>query len=375
MVGKLVAFLCRNVLLLACCFFACTLVLIGMRFPFVAFVAVVAVIWRRLRRRVGSDWSHGSAAVASVAEMERAGMLDGDGLILGRCLPERPSRREAILGLLSPRVSSEAACRRFFAAFFGTHWYSDCMVRVRDYVHLLTCAPAGAGKGVAALIPNLLSYRGNCVVVDPKGELFKLTARHRRKKFGHRIIRLDPFNVCGPGGDTLNPFDFISDTDDFLDACRDLGNMLVVRSGTETDPHWNDSTELHLTAFAAFVCGCETDRAHRNLATVRGIASSRARYTKAIEVMQQVTACQGVISRLGGLLTWFTGEELGSVLTTFQRHTAFLDSPAVARNIAASSFDPMILRRGKATVYLILPHDRLVSLAALQRMWVGTICG
>ena len=52
--------------------------------------------------------------------------------------------------------------------------------------------------------------------------------------------------------------------------------------------------------------------------------------------MQQVDACQGVIQRLGGLLTWFTGEELGSVLTTFQRHTAFLDSPAIARNTTPS---------------------------------------
>ena len=42
--------------------------------------------------------------------------------------------------------------------------------------------PAGAGKGIAVLIPNLLSYRGNCVVTDPKGELFNLTARHRQKQ-------------------------------------------------------------------------------------------------------------------------------------------------------------------------------------------------
>jgi type IV secretion system protein VirD4 len=223
------------------------------------------------------------------------------------------------------------------------------------------------------LIINLLSYRGNCCVTDPKGELFNLTSEFRRKRFGHKIIRLDPFGVCGPGSDTLNSLGSIDpDAEDSLESCRDLANMLVVRNGNEPDPHWNDSAELNLTAFIAFVCGCETDRTQRNLATVRGIASSRASYAKAVETMQQVDACQGVIRRLGGLLTWFTGEELGSVLTTFQRHTAFLDSPAVARNIATSSFDPMILRKSKATVYLILPADRLVSLAPLQRMWIGT---
>ena len=104
-----------------------------------------------------------------------------------------------------------------------------------------------------------------------------MTSEHRRKRFGHRIIRLDPFGVCGPGGDTLNPCDSIdADTDDFLDACRDLANMLVVRSGEEKEPHWNDSAELTLTAFTSFVCGFEPDRTQRNLSTVRGIASSRA---------------------------------------------------------------------------------------------------
>jgi type IV secretion system protein VirD4 len=33
----------------------------------------------------------------------------------------------------------------------------------------------------------------------------------------------------------------------------------------------------------------------------------------------------------------------------------------------------MILRNGKADVFLILPHDRLTSLSRLQRLWIGTI--
>lgn len=372
MIGKLTAFLCRIVLVLACNIFGWGVILIGMRFPSVVVAALAYAAWRRLRRGDSSAWSHGSATIAGARDIE--GLLTGEGLILGRCLPEKPSKRRGIFSLISPWIGSETACRTFLAAFFGKQWYADRMIRVRDPIHLATYGPAGAGKGVGVLVPNLLSYRGNCVVTDPKGELFKLTAKHRRKKFGHRIIRLDPFGVCGPDSDTLNPFDFIdSKADDFLDACRDLSNMLVVRPGQEKDPHWNDSAELNLTAFTAFTCGYEPNPASRNLSTVRGIASSRQSYAKAVEIMQRTDACQGVIKRHGGLLTWFTGEELGSVLTTFQRHTAFLDSPAVARNTAASSFDPMILRNGKATVYLILPADRLASLAPLQRMWVGTI--
>jgi type IV secretion system protein VirD4 len=371
MLSKLLSFLSRIVFILACGVFALGVVLIGVRFPYVALGLAAWMAWRRMRRIRGSDWSHGQAKIASLQDAERGGLLADDGLILGRCLPEKPTKRAALLALFSAQVSSETACRMFLAAFFGKQWYADRMLRICKYVHLATFAPAGAGKGVAVLVPNLFSYRGNCVVTDPKGELFKLTARHRHKRFGHSIIRLDPFGVCGPGSDTLNPFDFIdAKGDDFLDACRDLANMLVVRNGQEKDPHWNDSAELNLTAFTAFTCGFEPNPKLRNLQTVRVIASSRERFARAVEIMQQVDACQGVIQRLGGLLTWFTGEEQASVLTTFQRHTAFLDSPAIARNTACSSFDPRILRKGKATVYLILPADRLASLATLQRMWI-----
>ena len=374
MLSRLFAFLTRIVFLLACGLFAVGLVLIGRRFPMIAFALAAWVAWKRLRQWRGSSWSHGSAEFSGLAAMEKGGLLPDDGLILGRCLPEKPSKLAAILGLLNPRILSKSACRLFLAAFFGRGWLADRMIRLRTPIHLATFAPAGAGKGVSVLVPNLRSYRGNCVVTDPKGELYRLTAEHRRKQFGHTIIRLDPFGVCGKGGDTLNPFDFIdAEADDFLDACRDLANMLIVRKTGAKDPHWDDSAELNLTALTAFVCGFEPDRTQRNLQTVRGIASARNRYAAAVEIMQKIDACQGVIRRLGGLLTWFTGEELGSVLTTFQRHTAFLDSPAIARHTASSSFDPMILRHGKATVYLILPHDRLSSLSALQRMWVGTL--
>lgn len=373
MLSKLLASLSRIVFITACGVFASGVALICVRFPFPALGLAAWMAWRRVRSGQGSDWSHGQARVASLQDAESGNLLAADGLILGRCLPEKPTKRAALLALLSPRVGPETACRMFLAAFFGKQWNADRMIRIRTYVHLATFGPAGSGKGVAVLVPNLLSYRGNCVVTDPKGELFTLTSR-RRKRFGHKIIRLDPFGVCGPGSDTLNPYDFIdSNADDFLDACRDLANMLVVRNGEEKDPHWNDSAELNLTAFTAFTCGFEPNPKLRNLQTVRSIASSRQTYARAVEIMQQVDTCQGVIKRLGGLLTWFTGEEQSSVLSTFQRHTAFLDSPAIARNTACSSFDPRILRTGKATVYLILPAERLASLAPLQRMWIGTI--
>ena len=97
----------------------------------------------------GSHWSHGQARAASLQDAERGGLLADDGLLLGRCLPEKPSKRAAVLALLAPRLGSESACRTFLAAFFGKQWIADRMLRTHTHVHLATIAPTGAGKASA----------------------------------------------------------------------------------------------------------------------------------------------------------------------------------------------------------------------------------
>ena len=52
-------------------------------------------------------------------------------------------------------------------------------IGVRSEQHMLTVAGSRSGKGVSAIIPNLLTYRGSVVAIDPKGELATLTAARR----------------------------------------------------------------------------------------------------------------------------------------------------------------------------------------------------
>jgi type IV secretion system protein VirD4 len=232
----------------------------------------------------------------------------------------------------------------------------------------------GRGKSRFVLYINLFLYKGSCVVNDPKGELFLETALHRIKKLKHRVVNLDFFEICGVGTFQFNPLDCIDDkADDFLDLCRDLANMMIIRSGTETEPHWNDSAELVLTAFIVFVCACEDIPEQRNLSGVRALISSRDGYMEAIQTMQLVESHQGVVKRLGEQLTWLQDKELNSVMSTLQRQTAWLDSPIIARNMASSNFDPMMLRTSRASVFLILPSDKLEIYAPLMRILVGVI--
>lgn len=364
----------RSILMMACSCVAFGLFMLGVRMPFMFVVIGLGVAWKGARGWAGSGWSHGTARIARLGELVRYRLLANDGLILGTTgLLPRPTLKEGLSALISS-TSAEWACRQFLSALGGSKWVSDRMIRIQNFTHLATFAPTGRGKGVSVLIPNLLSYRHSCVITDPKGELFVLTADHRRQRFGHRIIRLDPFGLCGPGSDALNPLDFINDkADDFLEACRDLADMLIVQSGKEPDPYWNESARSVLTAFIAFVCACEDQPGKRTLDTVRDLLSSRHSYNKAIEIMQQVESHGGVIQRLGHSMTWHVDKELASVLSNVQRFTEYLDSIPVARNVSFTTFDPMWLRTGRASIYLCLPHDRLETLAPLLRLWIGVI--
>lgn len=340
----------------------------------VAVIAFGLLVWGGKRRRFGSGTAYGSARLASHMQLEANGLIGGGGLILGRagwCMP--PTWRQALFGLLNPFCRSESAVRQFLTALVPKSGEGR-MIRLRTFTHLCTFAPAGKGKSVAVLVPNLRSYSGSCVIVDPKAELFKLTAWYRRWALGHRIVRIDPFKLTkkSPPSDTLNPLDFLNPGDpDFLDNCRDLANMLIVRQGTETDPHWNDAAELCLTAFIAYVRACEQEPEHRNLQSVRGLVSSPVRFAQAIADMQADS--DPVIQRLGSQLEWFKERELNSVMTSLTRHVSWMDSPAVAANMRRSSFDPRWLKSRRTTVYLVLPHDKLTTLAPLMRMWLGTI--
>jgi type IV secretion system protein VirD4 len=378
MIAQSWAFLNRLMLLLAVMLASLGVAWIVRLYPFATLIGLAAVVWHQSHRFTGSRWSHGTAKMASSQDLLRGGMLCDSGLTLGTTeLVNRPGRLSATLGLISPLRSGEQACRCFLAAWFGSAWQANRFIRIQKFVHVATFAKTGGGKGVGLIVPNLLSYGLSVVVIDIKGELYKITADHRKRRLKHKIIRLDPLGIAGPVAESacINPLDYIDESSDsFLDQCRELAGQLVVKTGKEQDQHWVESARLVLTAFIAFVCGCESDRSKRTLNTVRMFVSSRVAFANAITIMQQETAaCEGVIARLGNLLTWYVDRELGSVLTTVQRFTEFLDSPSIQRHTASSSFDPRILRSGKVSIYLCLPHDKVESLAPLQRMWISTI--
>jgi type IV secretion system protein VirD4 len=289
--------------------------------------------------------THGSAKLGDFHDAKRGGLLAEFGPVLGRAeyLASGPNRR--------------------------------LLLRLRNFTHLACFAATGRGKSVGITIPNAYFWPKSLVLLDKNGEVFEATSEYRKQAYGQKQIRLDPHFTRGDGGQFYNPLDFIDDqSSTFFDDCWALAKLLVFRKGTEHEPHWNDSAELVITAFIAFVCACEKNPAERNLLTVQRLASSPKAFAKAVSVMQQITSHHGVIARLGGLLAWFVDKELSSVATTTNRHLAFLSSPPVARMLSRSSFDPKeLLTQLGATIYICFAADKMDVMPPLNRLLVGSL--
>jgi type IV secretion system protein VirD4 len=330
-----------------------------------------------LRRKGGNYTAYGTARWASLDDLRYAGMVGAwRGPIIGRITNDsKPAFNKAQRDLFNPRVSSKEACEQFFDAirFFRPPRQTKELVRLSNAVHTAFIAPTGVGKGVSCVIPFLLTSNQSAVVVDFKGELFQKTAEHRRRKFGHRIVVLDPYKVVSAQPDTFNPMEFIErESPSAIDQCRDLAEAIVVRTGQEREPHWADSAEAWIGALIALVVQYG-EFGDRSLQTVRKLLTNPTKLEMAIKLMCASDAWGGMLARMGGQLTQYKDRELSSTLTTTNRFLRFLDTLAVADTTQKSSFNPADLLGGKMTCYLVLPPEHMRAQSPLLRSWIGSL--
>jgi type IV secretion system protein VirD4 len=345
---------------------------IGWVFVFIGFIALA-----RMRQKIGlALTAHGSAYWAGENELRRAGMIEARrGLILGRLLGStKVGLAGGIKGLLNARIKAKDACRLFFSAVQRRQ--PAPLVRLPQAITAVCFAPPGAGKSTGLVIPFLLTCEESCVVIDFSGELALATANVRRR-MGHEVVILDPYGVVTPKlhmkSATYNPIDGINKNSPLaLDDCNGVAKELVVRTGDEKEPHWLDSAEAHISAVAATVVQYGTP-GRRSLQEVSDVLASPNKLELCKKLMKQSLAWDGMLARHGSKLDFFVDKEKGSVLTTVNRSLRFLDTPAMAASTRASSFNPAKLKRGKMTVYIVLPPEQMKAGMGWLRLIVGSM--
>jgi type IV secretion system protein VirD4 len=257
-------------------------------------------------------------------------------------------RKQALGGFILGRVPLSFAERAS---------YDD---RYRVHGHVLTCAPTRSGKGVSGVIPNLLSYPGSTFCLDIKGELYAVTGE-RRCINQFEVARIDPFGLASSAAHPSHRVNWLEHIDVSQRNCISETAVLVdalVERNDAADSFWDDAAVSLLTGLILFVAAKAESEKH--IGTVRQILMADAETFRAELLSMQEQACAfGVVARAANAFLAKSEKEASGVLSTAQRHTAFLDDPQIRDVVEAADFSFASLKTTKLSVYLIIPPAQM----------------
>lgn len=244
--------------------------------------------------------------------------------------------------------------------------------------HLLTVAPTRAGKGVSTIIPNLLTYEGSALVIDPKGENAMITAARRGhgdpekgiEGMGQKVHVVDPWGITGFPSSRFNPLDWLDpDDEDINENAMLLADSIVTPHAGNSDQFWDEEAKALLMGFLLHVALNDNEQPDRSLARVRDIISLDK--TSMNDILEEMVYSDNHIVSSAGARTLSKEEKLkSSIISVLQSHTHFLDSPRIRKNLSASNFKFEDLKDSKTTIYLVLPADRLNAFGRWLRILI-----
>lgn len=278
-------------------------------------------------------------------------------------------------------------------------WHED--------LNLLTCAGPRAGKGVGAVIPNLLLFPGSAVVIDPKGELATETAQYRRDKLGQKVVVLDPAKVAKVPDEmrgAYNPLGQLNADDPaVISAAQAIASGIVVPNPKAKEPFWDKTALSFIQAVILYMLEFfppekRTLMKLRETASVGdwdlyqdflrnmregkdGDPSYEGSPNKAFELLMSEmfasNAFGGVMREEAAKLSQMGESTRGNILGNIRTHLDFLKDPqlwgALENNANhPNSFNLADLRdqNNFTTVYICLPVDMMYQQGQWLRLMV-----
>ena len=244
------------------------------------------------------------------------------------------------------------------------------MLRYNGSGHLMTIAATRSGKGVGAIIPNLLSHPGSLVVTDPKGENYFITQRYRQETLKQKVVALDPFGITKAPPMGFNPLDLINlKNNDYVENAMIMADMIIAPRGTAHEPHWIMEGRALLYAFILHVCTYD-DAQRRNLIEVRRLLTLDPNDLMAeLDTMLRSPVAQ--VKEGAGRILQKSGRERSGVFSTAQSYTHFLSSPRMQHVLTTTTFSLSTLIEDQLSLYLILPREHLTTFAPWMRLMIS----
>ncbi|WP_119165611.1 conjugal transfer protein TraG [Algihabitans albus] len=297
---------------------------------------VVAIFLSVLRAREASDvTTYGSARWAETKDVAAAGLLDPDGVVLGR--------------------------------------FERSYLRHDGPEHVLCFAPTRSGKGVGLVVPSLLTWPGSAIVHDIKGENWQLTAGWR-SRFS-RVLLFDPTN---PASAAYNPLLEVRRGDSEVRDVQNVADILVDPEGLlERRNHWEKTSHALLVGAILHVLYAEADK---TLAGVAAFLSDPRRPIEATLTAMMKTPHLGdrphpVVAQAARELLNKSDNERSGVLSTAMSFLGLYRDPVVARvtNRCDWRIHDLIEGDRPATLYLVVPPSDISRTKPLVRLVLNQI--
>ncbi|MEQ9087081.1 MAG: type IV secretory system conjugative DNA transfer family protein [Pontimonas sp.] len=286
-------------------------------------IRLIPYLWKP-----GKADTHGSARFASKRQIRKLGLLRPTGLIVGE--------------------------------------HQGRLLRYGKAAHAFTYAPTRAGKGIGAVIPNILDHPGSVVVIDIKGENAAVTRRHR-STLGP-VYQFQPQNPDQSAA--YNPMDFIRP--DFAeDDAEALADLLVQPSG---HGHFDTLSKATVMAVLLYVHHTHwSDPNGRTLSEVRRLLSlSKDEFEAFITeklMASPITAIRNAVSNVMKA----ADEEFGSILSSASRDMGVWDKATVQAISCMSDIKLEALKHQTVTIYLTVSPDALGPYGPWLRVMVGQL--
>ena len=299
-----------------------------------AAVAIGMSVWRA--REAKNAETYGSARWAQPKEIEQAGLLGPDGVVLGR--------------------------------------HQRSYLRHDGPEHVLCFAPTRSGKGVGLVIPSLLTWPGSAIVHDIKGENWQLTAGFRAKH--GRVLLFDPTNAKSSA---YNPLLEVRRGEWEVRDVQNIADILVDPEGSlEKRNHWEKTSHALLVGAILHVLYAEEDK---TLAGVAAFLSDPKRPIESTLSAMMRTAHLGeagvhpVVASAARELLNKSGNERSGVLSTAMSFLGLYRDPVVAEVTRRCDWriGDIVAGDRPTTLYLVVPPSDINRTKPLIRLILNQI--
>lgn len=224
--------------------------------------------------------------------------------------------------------------------------------------HLLTVAPTRSGKSTTTIVPNLVRYKGSCIVLDPKGELYRETAQWRRDNVGP-VYRIAPFEH---DTDSFNPLETMAAPSD----ARTLADQIMPVDPRAQDFFRKDAIAI-LSALMVHVAH-HAPPGLKNIAEVRKITAQPLSVFR--HVIEDMTRSHVPMVANAAQIVFDKDKDraLPSLRDTLNTELSLWDDPGVAKATAANQVDFRTLKDQPATVYITVPFHKIAAYAGFLKI-------